>query len=117
MERVLGSNFSFATLVILLLRLVTGCPQEREKGRQEQPLPFPPKSLWCPQQAPRSVLEDSLRDPQEPRQRSPGPPPVRRRALRDSLSVRAPCRWPDAVQLRAAYKGSVARSPRARTRA
>lgn len=66
MERVLGSNFSFATLVILLLRLVTGCPQEREKGRQEQPLPFPPKSLWCPQQAPRNVLEDSLRDPQEP---------------------------------------------------
>lgn len=86
MERVLGSNLSFATLVILLLRLVTVCPQEREKGRQEQPLPFPPKSMWCPQQAPRNLLEDSLRDPQEPRQRSPGPPPVQRRA--------APCAIP-----------------------
>lgn len=42
---------------------------------------------------------------------------MQRRALRDSLSVRAPFRRPNAVQLRAAYKGSVARSPSARTRA
>lgn len=42
---------------------------------------------------------------------------MQRRALRDSLSVRAPFRWPNAAQLRAAYKGSVARSPSARTRA
>lgn len=42
---------------------------------------------------------------------------MQRRALRDSLSVRAPFRRPNAVQLRAAYKGSVARSSSARTRA
>lgn len=41
---------------------------------------------------------------------------MQRRALSDSLSMRAPIWWPNAVQLRVAYKGSVARSPSARTR-
>lgn len=52
-----------------------------------------------------------------PRNPAEEPPPVLRRALRDSLSECAPFRRPSTVQLRAAYKGSVARSPSARTRA